>query len=117
MKFNFDTFKDVANLVKSTERYDLYDMKLDHLTLSMTRMNPKQETRGHDHEGVEEVYFCLDGDGQIQVGEEKIDFKKGDVVTIPPGDFHKVFNPSDSELVFFSIFESYDRDSANYSSK
>ncbi|MFO7872206.1 MAG: cupin domain-containing protein [Candidatus Undinarchaeales archaeon] len=110
MKTNIDTFQEDVECVKSNERYDIHDYKTDKLIISMTVMKPHQETRGHDHEDVDEVYICTEGEGKMQVGEEELDFKKGDVITIPLGAFHKVFNPSDKELKFLAIFEKYERD-------
>ena len=108
MKTTIDKFKEAAELVKSSERYEIYDYKTDHLTISMTVMKPNQETRGHEHEGIDEVYICTAGEGKIQVGEETFDFKKGDIVTIPSGAFHKVFNTGET-LEFLAIFEKYER--------
>ena len=109
MKTTLDKFTEIAELTKSNERYELYDYKTDHLIVSMTVMNPHQETRGHEHEGVDEVYFCVEGEGKIQIGEEEFDFKPGDLLTIPSGAFHKVFNPGDEKLKFLAIFEKYER--------
>ena len=110
MKTTIKDFPKVAELIKSNERYNLYDYKLDHLVLSMTVLNPEQETRGHSHENIDEIYICIEGEGKIQVGEEEFDFKPGDMITIPPGDFHKVFNTTKNKLSFLSIFEKYERD-------
>ncbi len=109
MKFRLDDFNKVAQLVLDNERYKVYDLKLDHLTVSVTELHPGKETRGHKHDEIEEVYFCKEGKGQIIVGEEAMDFEKGDVVTIPLGAFHRVLNPSKKELVFLAIFEKYER--------
>ena len=79
MKFHLDDFNKVAQLVLDNERYKVYDMKLDHLTVSVTELHPGQETRGHKHDDIEEVYFCKEGMGKIVVGEETMLFERGDV--------------------------------------
>src|SRR3989344_6879212 len=107
MKFKLDDFSKNAQLVLDNERYRVYDMKLEHLTVSVTELHAGQETRGHAHQEIEEVYFCKEGKGKIQVGEETLSFEKGDVVTIPLGAFHKVSNPAKNELVFLAVFEKY----------
>lgn len=109
MKFNLKDFKENAELVRSNERYDLYDLKLEHLTVSMTVMKPQQETTGHSHNDIEEVYLCLEGKGKIQVGVETFDFSKNDLVVIPVGKFHQVFNQGKKKMVFLAIFEKYER--------
>jgi mannose-6-phosphate isomerase-like protein (cupin superfamily) len=109
MKTTIKKFPEIAELVKSNERYNLYDFKLEHLVVSMTVLNPEQETRGHSHDNVDEIYICTSGSGKIQVGEEEFDFKEEDIVTIPSGAFHKVVNPTTEKLIFLSIFEKYER--------
>jgi len=105
-----DKFKEVAELVKSTDVYDIHDLKLEHMVVSTTRLHPGKETRGHEHADKEEIYICLEGSGKLQIGEELVPFVKGDLVTIPLGDFHKAFNDSDSDLVFLCVFEKYERE-------
>lgn len=109
MRFKLEDFGKNAQLVLDNDRYRVWDMKLEHLTVSVTELHPGKETRGHSHDNIEEVYFCKEGKGKIQVGEETMPFEKGDVVTIPIGEFHKVFNPSKQELVFLAVFEKYER--------
>jgi mannose-6-phosphate isomerase-like protein (cupin superfamily) len=79
------------------------------LVLSLTELKPTQETKGHSHEGVEEVYLFIQGQGKMQLGKEKFEVKKGDVVPIPDGVFHKVYNPTKDFLKFFCVFEKYER--------
>ncbi len=109
MKFTPQTFKDVAELVMSNERYNVLDLKLEHLTISITELHAGKETRGHKHENIEEVYFCLEGSGEIEVDSGKMKFEKGDVVPIPCGAFHRVYNHSKKDLKFLAIFEKYER--------
>src|SRR3989344_7015067 len=109
MRFKLDDFGKNAELVLDNDRYKVYDLKLSHLTVSVTELHPGKETRGHKHDDIEEVYFCKDGEGKIVVGEETMPFERGDVVTIPLGAFHRVLNPSKKELVFLAIFEKYER--------
>jgi mannose-6-phosphate isomerase-like protein (cupin superfamily) len=105
-----EEFKKKAELTKDNEVYRIYDYKMERITLSITELKPHQETRGHDHSGVEEVYYFLKGKGKMQIEKKIIDVEEGDIVPIPDGKFHKVFNPSDKELKFFCIFEKYERE-------
>jgi len=109
MKTTISAFPKIAKLVKSNKRYNIYDYTMDHLVISMTILNPQQETRGHEHKNIDEVYICIEGQGKIQVGEKNFVFKKNDIVTIPEGMFHKVINPAKKKLAFLSIFEKYKR--------
>ena len=110
MKMDVEEFKKMAKLAKSNETYEIYDYRMERLIVSMTILHPGKETRGHAHDYIEETYIFLDGEGQMQVGEEpKFYVKAKDLVIIPEGDFHKVFNPGTTDLVFFAIFEKYER--------
>ena len=110
VKTSLEKFKEVAELVKSDETYDIHDLKMEHLVVSTTLLHAGKETKGHKHPGQEEeVYLCLEGSGKMQIGEETAAFVKGDLVTIPAGSFHKVINGSDEDLLFLCVFEKYTR--------
>jgi oxalate decarboxylase/phosphoglucose isomerase-like protein (cupin superfamily) len=96
--------------VKSNDIYDIHDLKLNHLTVSTTRLHSGKETRGHTHPGdQEEIYICLEGSGKIIIGEVESSFEKGDLLAIESGEFHKVINDSETDLVFLCVFEKYER--------
>lgn len=102
-------YKKQAKLIRDNETYKVYDLyALKDLNLSLTELNPGKETKGHSHEEADEVYVFIDGEGRIEFGEKKIPVKGGDVVPIPGGKFHKVFNKGKSILSFWSIFEKYE---------
>lgn len=104
--------KDLKGIVvKDTEVYTLEDNNLlENLTVSKTYLKPGQETRGHSHDEQEEVYFFIQGEGQMVLGEEKFDVEEGSVVLIPKGKFHKVINKSNAfPCIFVCVFEKYDR--------
>ncbi|HIK00149.1 TPA: cupin domain-containing protein [archaeon] len=109
MKFTPQTFKEIAELALSNERYNVYDLKLEHLTDSLTELRAGKETRGPKHENIEEVYMCLEGNGEMEIDAERFKFEKGDVVTIPLGAFHRVYNNSKKEMKFLAVFEKYER--------
>ena len=98
-----------GEVVKDNETYLLKDNKtLDHLVLSSTKLYREQCTRGHRHTGQEEVYFFVQGYGEMIVGEEDsapFQVKPGDIVLIPDGAFHRVFNTGEMNLVFNCVFE------------
>lgn len=102
-----DDFKNVANLIRSTEVYNVYDYKgLKNLTTSLTELHYNQHTTGHSH-SQEEVYVFLVGYGIIEFDGHKEGCKKGDVFTIPSGVFHKVYNTGKLDLKFYCVFENY----------
>lgn len=109
MKLSIDEFAKKAKLVRNTDVYSVYDLVfLRDLVASMTVLHPGKETKGHEHKGSEEVYMFLEGSGKMQLGEKKFDVKERDLVLIPDGEFHRVFNTGKKDLVFFCVFEKYE---------
>ena len=91
MKIKLD--KTDSTIVKSNETYNVIDnTKLDSLVVSKTELHPGKETGGHNHSGQEEVYIFTNGNGRMVVGTKTYSVKTGDIVLIPDGDFHKVWN-------------------------
>ena len=91
-----------GEIVKDNETYVLKDNKtLKNLVLSSTDLKPGQQTRGHAHPGQEEVYHFISGTGSIQIDNDMYNAAAGDIFLIPDGAFHKVFNGSDSENLYF----------------
>jgi len=104
MKFNIYDIK--GKIVKNNDTYILEDnTTLNNLVVSSTLLKPFQETRGHSHEGKEEVYFFLKGRGEMTIDDETFTVSPEDVVTIPDGAFHKVKNLTGSYLYFVCVFE------------
>ena len=95
-----------GSVIKDNETYLLKDNKtLKNLVLSSTLLRPNQETRGHSHDGQEEIYHFIDGQGQMILGEESLDVVAGDIILIPDGAFHKVINPTSEYLYFVCVFD------------
>lgn len=98
-----------GEVVKDNETYLLKDNRtLKNLVLSSTRLYRGQSTRGHRHAGQEEVYFFVQGWGQMIVGNEDsepFDVKEGDIVLIPDGAFHRVINTGDMHMTFNCVFD------------
>ena len=96
-----------SKIVKENSTYTLVDnTDLKNLVVSKTILHPMQETTGHKHDGQEEVYQFVSGHGYMDVGEKSFDVNPGDVILIPDGDFHKVYNRSKYEqLIFVCVFD------------
>lgn len=98
-----------GEVIKDNEVYLLRDNKtLKNLVLSSTKLHRGKQTRGHRHVGQEEVYFFVQGWGQMIVGEEDSEpfaVEAGDIVLIPDGAFHRVINTGDMYLVFNCVFD------------
>ena len=94
-------------IAKQDERYIVKDNPFGNtLVISGTRLHGGQETTGHKHDGQEEVYFFIEGTGTIQLNSFFFDVEAGDIMPIDDGVFHKVYNKSDDEdLYFICVFD------------
>ena len=91
-----------GELVKDTDVYTLRDnTTLTGMIVSSTVLKPKQQTNGHSHPGIEEVYYFTAGMGYMDLDDEKIVVEAGDIVLIQDGVFHKVYNESIYETLDF----------------
>lgn len=92
--------------VKDTDVYTLKDNKFgNNLTLSSTFLRANQKTNGHSHAGQEEVYYFINGEGEMQVDDERFPVKGGDVICIEDGEYHRVFNTGHLGLYFVCVFD------------
>ncbi|MBN2579426.1 MAG: cupin domain-containing protein [Pirellulales bacterium] len=69
-------------------------------SLAEARLPPDGSTTPHRHERTEEIYYILQGTGQMQVGEEIHQVVPGDAVAIPPGARHQITNTGNEILKF-----------------
>lgn len=104
-KYNKDNIG--GKVVRDTDTYTVIDNnELTNLVLSSTLLHPNKSTSGHKHEGQEEVYFFIRGEGLMEIDNDVFPVKAGDVVTIPDGAFHKVYNNDKNlELYFICVFD------------
>lgn len=56
------------------------------------------DARRHSHRRTTEYYFVVDGEGFIQLDDDKLPIGKGDLVVIPPGTVHDAIPAGDGEL-------------------
>ncbi len=108
LKLREEELKKNGRLVKEDERYEVYDIKMSDLVLSLTVLHPERSTTGHDHENAEEIYHFISGKGEILLGNQKYQAEAGDIFTVPKGTFHRVFNTCKENLEFIAIFEVYE---------
>src|SRR5262249_18008286 len=59
-----------------------------------------------NHRNNEEMFFILEGSGEVRIGDEVHPLKKGDVIACPPGDgarAHQIVNTGDQELTYLAV--------------
>jgi len=105
MIHHYENYNILGDFYKKTEPYEVTDnLKLDKLVLSQIVLHSGQETRGHFHDGVEEVYFFQFGQGKILIGIETVDVQAGSIVLVPDGHLHRVYNTGATDLVFHTVY-------------
>tara|TARA_B100001029_G_C14894719_1_gene357439 strand:- start:52 stop:426 length:375 start_codon:yes stop_codon:yes gene_type:complete len=105
IKVNID---DIGGAVaKQDERYIVKDNSFGNkLILSSTLLEPNKSTSGHFHNGQEEVYFFVRGNGEMELDSDRFKVKAGDIINIEDGVFHKVHNTNkNTQLYFVCVFD------------
>ncbi len=69
-------------------------------SLAEARVLPGKSTEEHYHVQTEEIYYILNGAGQMIIDGEKRDVKKYDGIAILPGARHKIINTDTDDLIF-----------------
>lgn len=60
----------------------------------------------HNHRANEEMFFVLEGEGEVRIGSETFPIRKGDVIAHPPGGpetAHQIVNTSNAELRYLAV--------------
>lgn len=67
-------------------------------SLAEAIVHPGKTTTRHCHHQSEELYFILQGEGLMTLGDEQFVVKPQDTVCIPPGTAHCIRNTGDKPL-------------------
>ena len=62
----------------------------DAQSLAEATLAPGQTTQGHYHRASEEIYFVLEGEGELEIDGEARRVAPGDAALIPPGAWHEI---------------------------
>ena len=69
-------------------------------SLAEARLPPGASTTGHHHVKTEEIYYILEGKGEMRIAEESRLVGVGDAIAIPPEAFHQLTNTGQVVLKF-----------------
>lgn len=69
-------------------------------SLAEARVAPGLETQPHYHPLTEEIYYILQGVGEMTIGKEMQPVGSGDAIAIPPGAIHTIRNSGEQTLLF-----------------
>lgn len=71
----------------------------------------------HSHRSNEEMFFVLEGSGEVRIGEETHPIRQGDVIACPTGGpetAHQIINTSDAELRYLGVSTTRSPEVAEY---
>lgn len=68
-------------------------------SLAEATVPPGGETIEHLHRDSEEIYHFTSGSGRMRLGDQESEVRAGDVVAIPPGTRHKLWNAGGEPLI------------------
>ncbi len=71
----------------------------------------------HSHRVNDEMFFVVEGNGEIRIGEDTFPIKQGDVVACPPGGpetAHQIINNSESDLRYLAVSTTMSPEVAEY---
>ena len=71
-----------------------------HQSLAEARLPAGGATTPHRHEQTEEIYYILEGRGDMRVADREFEVGPGDAIAIPPGAVHQITNVGFTVLKF-----------------
>ena len=100
-------FRDVGNGQRFQARMGAISPRIGALKLgyNLTVVPPgKRAFPAHEHRTNEEMFFVLEGSGEVRIGGETFPIRAGDVIACPPsGGAHQIINTSDTELRYLAV--------------
>ena len=67
-------------------------------SLAEATVQPGCTTRLHRHRTTEEIYYIVQGEGEMVLGDERFRVRAGDTICIPPGAAHCIENSGSAAL-------------------
>lgn len=71
---------------------------IENQSLAEARLSSGASTTPHYHRLTEEIYYIIEGQAKIQIGEEVRSVTVGDAIAIPPGSPHQITNTGPETL-------------------
>lgn len=66
-------------------------------------VQPGVAIEAHEHEDIKEVYYVLQGQGEMRIGDEERPVSEGDAIYLPPRKTHTLKNTGTYPLRFVCI--------------
>ena len=71
----------------------------------------------HSHHGEEEMFFILDGEGELRFGDQRYPIRRHDVIACPPGGAevaHQIVNTGATDLRYLAVSTLTEPDACEY---
>ena len=71
----------------------------------------------HSHHGEEEMFFILDGEGELRFGDQRYPIRRHDVIACPPGGAevaHQIVNTGATDLRYLAVSTLTELDACEY---
>jgi uncharacterized cupin superfamily protein len=89
-----------------------------HLGYNITAVPPgKRAFPFHNHRVNEEMFFILEGEGELRYGESTYPVRVGDIIACPPGGqerAHTILNTGDTEMRYLAVSTKHSPEVAEY---
>lgn len=72
---------------------------IENMSIAEAMVKPGEATREHFHRESEDVYYILQGEGEMHLDGEKVAVRAGDAVLIPARARHFIVNTGKEELI------------------
>lgn len=78
-------------------------VQADNFTMGYVRMDPQGSVPKHEHYQ-EEVYYIVEGNGMMELGNEISDVHAGTAVYIPSNTPHELVNTGTKEMIMMFVY-------------
>jgi mannose-6-phosphate isomerase-like protein (cupin superfamily) len=72
-------------------------------TLNRAWLEPRASMEAHSHPDCEEIFYFLEGTGEMHIDKKIVSVSKDDVVIVDPGEIHGINNTSSNRLLYLSM--------------
>jgi quercetin dioxygenase-like cupin family protein len=78
-------------------------VKSEHVWVGTTAVEPGFTSNEHKHDTQEEIFYCLEGRGDLRVNGEDIPMLPGDTLLVKPGNLHMVVNRGEKVFKLLAV--------------
>ena len=71
--------------------------------LTVHAIQGRKESDHHKHTDREQIYYIIDGSGEVICGDDRAPIEEGDAIYLPSGPQHQIFNASETWLLHHVI--------------